>query len=106
MTMDWIEDDRDIRHNISSSKSETVIIEPLGNILKEFFKTEDVWKDYEYKNEKKKGKQLQDIILPKTNINVPKAKPIENQQIEHETLQEELNNEILDKEIYKKCWYS
>ena len=112
MSSEWIEDERDTRHNLSYTPQSRVVLEeevkPLCKILKEYYEEEQEsryrWTHNDYKREVEK-RRLQKVI----KVNVPKQKVFKKStstSVVEQYQDEEVNGDIMEKAIYKKCLYS
>jgi hypothetical protein len=102
----WIEDERDKRHNIVYSKSSEVREEKsLCDILKEYYKEEQesryTWSHNDHKKEIEKRKMP---TVPKPPRIVQEVKVNQKEDVAYQD--EEFNDDLMEKTIYRKCWYS
>jgi hypothetical protein len=106
----WNDDERDTHDYIQSSRNvntqKDIKHESIVKTIQEYHKEvyNEIYKDTNYKKENK-------LTRPKntyTYVNSAPQQIINKRESDMAELEDEqeCNNDILDKQIYKKCWYS
>jgi hypothetical protein len=105
-THDYIKSSRNLNNNSKDIKYES-IVKVIQEYHKELYNEIYIYKDTNYKRENKLAKPKSTYMFTYVNnfANHNNKKYTDNDNVEKEEDQE-FNNDILDKQIYKKCWYS
>lgn len=104
----WNDDERDTHDYIKSARNTNVQTdnkhESIVKVIQEYYKEtyNEIYKDTNYKKENKLTK-LKNIYVNSAPQQIINKREIDIAEVEED---QELNNDILDKQIYRKCWYS
>lgn len=110
MSANWNDDDRDTRVSFSAYRPSQRVDESQSvcQAVRDFYKDQKEslysWTVEHYNAELKKRLSQPTVPIPLSNYNHDDI--ITSLPTEEKPEVEEFNNEIMDKEIYKKSWYS